>query len=323
MTRAHLIFEKECFKLGLFTRNYDKPGPGVNPDEPQKRSFFRFFDIFSRKLGHFSKTNLLYSLALIPTYIIVFVLISFVVANVVNIISDTREGLAFSTVVFSLMLTNFYVSVMGAGPATAGITYIMRNFAREEHAWIGSDFKDNVKSNFKQAAIVFVIDLAAMVVVFMAVSIYNQMPGPISLLKYVLYIFTVIFMMMHMYIYPIMVTFKLPLKDIYKNSLIFTLGKLPSNLFILIVDIFMHIVLPIIIMLAGGKYFLAILFIYGLAEIAILQIFTLFATNFNVYPKMKKYMLDVAEGGNNKTKVKSLSEEIAEEAENTEADDNK
>lgn len=299
--------------MGLFFRNFDKPGPGVDPDAPQKRSFFRFFDIFFRKLGHFSRANLLYCLALIPTYIIVFIIANIVVLNVVDLTIGIQEDAGLAAIILSFILANFYVAVMGAGPATAGITYIMRNFAREEHAWIGSDFVDNLKSNFKQAVIVFVIDIAVSILVFFSATIYSQMTGMISVLKYFLYVFVFIYMMMHMYIYPIMVTFKMPLKDIYRNSLIFSLGKLPSNLIIMIAVFFVHIVIPIFILFAGGKYFFIMLLAYGVLEIIILQIFTLFMINFNVYPKMKKYMLDVAEANNAEQRIKSLAEEIAEE----------
>ncbi|MGN1093332.1 MAG: DUF624 domain-containing protein, partial [Monoglobaceae bacterium] len=215
--------------MGIFFRNYDKPGPGVDPDAPRKRSFFRFFDIFFRKLSHFSRANLLYSAALIPTYIIAFFVVSFIILNTVGEILGMQDGAGFTVIILTVIFTNFYISVMGAGPATAGMTYIMRNFAREEHAWIGSDFKDNVKSNFKQSIIVFVIDIVVTVVMFYAIYIYGQMSGAISYLKYFLYVISFIYMMMHMYIYPIMVTFKLSVKDIYRNSFIFALGKLPSN----------------------------------------------------------------------------------------------
>ena len=32
--------------MGLFTRNFDKPGPGVSPDAPAKKGAARFFEIF-------------------------------------------------------------------------------------------------------------------------------------------------------------------------------------------------------------------------------------------------------------------------------------
>lgn len=34
--------------MGLFTRNFDKPGPGVSPDAPRKKGAARFFEILGR-----------------------------------------------------------------------------------------------------------------------------------------------------------------------------------------------------------------------------------------------------------------------------------
>ena len=294
--------------MGIFFNSYNKPGKGIDPDAPQKRSFFRFFDIFFRKLSHFSRANLLYSAALIPTYIIAFFVVSFIILNTVGEILGMQDGAGFTVIILTVIFTNFYISVMGAGPATAGMTYIMRNFAREEHAWIGSDFKDNVKSNFKQSIIVFVIDIVVTVVMFYAIYIYGQMSGAISYLKYFLYVISFIYMMMHMYIYPIMVTFKLSVKDIYRNSFIFALGKLPSNFLVMIALFFIHIVIPILILYFGGKFFAIMLIIYLIAEIVIIMSLTQFLVNFKVYPKIKTYMLDVIEEKNKKRDTDSDAE---------------
>ena len=43
--------------LGLFG-NYDKPGPGVDKDEPKKAAPVRFFEILWRKLSKLVQLNL-------------------------------------------------------------------------------------------------------------------------------------------------------------------------------------------------------------------------------------------------------------------------
>lgn len=286
--------------MGLFFRSYLKEGPGVSPDEPQKRSFFRFFSLFGRKFSHFIRANLLYCVSLIPTFVIVFFLMSYITVNSIEPIyaqvgDESGTGTTMLTMLFSLLFSLLYVSIMGGGPVTAGITYVMRNFAREEHAWIWSDFKDNVKSNFKQSSIVFVTDIIVVLLLFVASYVYKQIGGTIGCLRYFLYVIGIMFALMHMYIYPLMVTFELPLKDLYKNALIFAFGKLPSNLFVALVLTVIHVVFPVALVLCGGKYFMLCLFVFVIAELLILPIFSAFLVNFNVYPKMKKYMLDVVE----------------------------
>ena len=52
--------------MGLFTKNYSKPGKGVEKDEQQKRPFFLFFELFFAKFWKMIQLNLLYLLFWIP-----------------------------------------------------------------------------------------------------------------------------------------------------------------------------------------------------------------------------------------------------------------
>ncbi len=277
--------------MGFFISSFDKPGKGIDPDAPQKRSFFRFFDIFFRKFWHFVRTNLLYSLALIPTFVIIFLISIFFLGRVfLNVSSQIApDDMSTVMIISGLIVTNLYIALWGTGPATAGMTYIMRNFSREEHAFIWSDFKDTVKSNFRQSLTVFVIDIFVLAFSYVAIVVYSNVGGIIGLLRYAVYVFIVVYTMMHFYIYPIMITFDLPLKDIYKNALIFTIGHLASNLFTFLMVLLVHAVLPICAIWYGG--FALILLLVIILEPVIVQAFSSFLVNFNAYPKIKKYML--------------------------------
>ena len=276
--------------MGIFFNSYNKPGKGIDPDAPQKRSFFRFFDIFFRKFWHFGKTNLLYTLALIPTFIILVMLMIFPVSTVMG---EADQGAELFIV--AIILVNLYISMWGAGPGTAGRTYIMRNFAREEHAWLWSDFKDSFKTNFKQSLAVFVIDIIAAALFYIAIVVYSQMPGLLGALKYAIYMIIFVYTMMHFYIYPMMVTFELSLKDLYKNALLFALCKLPVNILVIVILLFIQVGLPVLAILYGGTYYMLLLFLILMLEMVVTQAFSAFLVNFSVYPAIKKYMLDVME----------------------------
>ncbi len=301
--------------MGLFFNSYNKPGKGIDPDAPPKRSFFRFYDIFFRKFWHFCKAGMLYSAALIPTFIILFMLslpVSGLLMNAELVASADPTTITLMSIIICLSACNFFVSLWGSGPATAGMTYIMRNYAREEHAWLWSDFKDAFKSNFKQAIAVFVIDLVAVVLFYVAIMVYSHMPAPLSYLKYVIYVIIFIFTMMHLYIYPLMVTFKLKFKDLYRNSLIFAFACLPSNIFIIIVQAIVHIVIPFYIIMSAGQFTIIMLILHFVMEIVLTQAFSLFLVNFNAYPKMKKYILDRIEAENPVTNDKDENNNAGE-----------
>lgn len=302
--------------MGFFTPSYDKPGKGIDPDAPQKRSFFRFFDIFFRKFWKFIKINLLYVLVSIPTFALIFFL-SGIISNsflsmngteemfrsIAEQIAQASENAGGADYQYSVLVVTFdlfirliisylFMTLWGMGPATAGITYILRNFAREEHAWLWSDFKSSFKNNFKQSLIVFVIDIVVFLLLYTAFVVYSQMTGALSMLKYFIVVIAIIYTIMHFYIYPMMVTFDLKLKDLYRNALIFALGKLPSNLFILVILLLIHVGSAFAAVVYGGNYAMLVLFVVLLLEILLLQSFSAFLINFNTYPKMKSYMFE-------------------------------
>lgn len=52
--------------MGLFSAHYDRPGPGIPKDAPQKKGFKLFFEVFLREFFELIKLNLLYVLFCIP-----------------------------------------------------------------------------------------------------------------------------------------------------------------------------------------------------------------------------------------------------------------
>ena len=295
--------------MGLFVRGLGKPGKGIDPDAPQKRGFFRFFDIFFRKFWHFVRLNLLYAVISIPAFFIIFFLAGYIsngflgTENAQNLLhtlaeqsgGDPAEWVARMQFLFDVVVrfsvAYLFMNIWGLGPSTAGITYVLRNFAREEHAWIWIDFRDALKANFKQSILVFIIDLLAFVLFFFAIRFYILMGGVVGLLRYVVYVVAILYTFMHLYIYPLMVTFKLSLKNIYRNALLFAVGRLPGNLLITVLLFGINAGVIYGTRFLGGSVANGFLFI-GLALIVFVMFsFSAFITNFYVYPQMKRYML--------------------------------
>lgn len=52
--------------MGLFSSNYNKPGPGIPKDAPQKKGVELFFDILGREFWSLFTLNFIYILACIP-----------------------------------------------------------------------------------------------------------------------------------------------------------------------------------------------------------------------------------------------------------------
>lgn len=277
--------------MGLIFHSFDKAGLGVDPNTPQKRSFFRFFEIFFRKISYFSKACLLYNVTLIPTFIIIFLLlspISGVIMSGLSSIAADDTGAAIMYLAVCICITNLFIALWGSGPATAGMTQIMQTFAKEEHAWIIGDFKDAFKSNFKQSIAVFIIDIAITVIFYVAIAVYSQLSGFLSIFKYLIYMMIIAYTMMHLYIYPIMVTYKVSLKDLYKNAFVLAFAYLPSSLLIIAAIAAVHIGLPVLVVLFGGRYGLMLLFIVLILELIITRAFSAFILSFNAHSKFNR-----------------------------------
>ena len=52
--------------MGLFQKNYDKPGKGVSKNEPKKRGFFRFFELYIRNFWKLISAQFWYILLCLP-----------------------------------------------------------------------------------------------------------------------------------------------------------------------------------------------------------------------------------------------------------------
>ena len=278
--------------FGLF--DYSKPGKGVDKNAPQKHRFFLFFELFFRKFFKLIQLNMMYFIIILPfiaflTYIALenfSVPVEYIQDNVLLYIFFWLLDLPSSTTGLPPFLTWILILASGIlfGPATAGMTYILRNYAKQEHSWIWSDFFERLKLNFKQGVLAGVIDTLVLVsfILYMTFnpsdnSLFSQY---MQLFKYVAIVVFIIYNIMRFYIYTIMVTFDLRFIAILRNSWLFVVLGILRNIFTIL---FCGI-------LIAGMSFLDFVFVPLIA-------FSLcgFITVFNAYPVIHKFMIDPKE----------------------------
>ncbi len=297
----------------MFGRSYMKEGKGVNKRDPNEKRIKIFFEVLFRKLWNLCKLNLLYVLTCIPTFLVMLIVSGIVSSRITDASSGVLAqamGLAAPDmanaefarymVIFDIairVVISFLVTVFwGMGPFTAGYTYIQRNYAREEHAWMLSDFFGKTKQNFGQAFLVWITDLVFFSVTAIALIFYSQQAGAIRYMSYVMVSVMLVYTLMHFYIYPCMVTFKLSLKDLFKNSLIFALLEGPKNLLIALVLLAIHIGVPYIAIAFAWPVLSWVVFI--ILEFVILVALSGFIVNFWVYPTIEKYIIEAEKAAN-------------------------
>ena len=118
------------------------------------------------------------------------------------------------------------------GPFTAGLSYVTRNWARDEHAFIWSDFKDAVKENWKQALVLSAITSILPLAGYVGWKFYGNLSAQniIMIVPQVLVVLVVIIWSISItYMHPLTVTYKLKTKDIIRNGLLLGVARLPMS----------------------------------------------------------------------------------------------
>ena len=109
------------------------------------------------------------------------------------------------------------------GPFTAGLSYVTRNWARDEHAFIWTDFKDAIKANWKQSLILSVITSILPLAAYVGWDFYGQMAqkNMILIVPQVLVVLVgIVWAISITYMHPLVVTYDLKIKDVIRNRLL-------------------------------------------------------------------------------------------------------
>ena len=251
--------------FGMF--NYAKEGPGVAKNAPKKRTFFAFMEIYGRKFWKLAIAGLLWALTSLP--------------------------------------------IVTRGWADAGLTFITRNFSREKHAFIKEDFIDSIKKNRKNALIIGIINntVTGIFIFNLIFTLRHVFPGVMLLfgwtpeqvkalgeldtmgliLMALSLIGYVTFTWMKYYIPFLMITFKLSIKQVYKNAFLFAAANMKVNLLISAILILIY-VLMLFILLTFPYVMVALLLI--IFSLTILPAFRSFLIQYSIFPAIKRLIID-------------------------------
>lgn len=123
------------------------------------------------------------------------------------------------------------------GPWTAGVSYVTRNWARDEHAFLWSDCKDAMKENWKGSLVISAITSVVPFLVYLCWNFYGQtvtdgmaMGILMQLGQMIPVMVGIIWYLSVTYAYPMLVTYQMSVKTVIRNSLILAVGRLPQSL---------------------------------------------------------------------------------------------
>ena len=208
---------------------YGKQGQGDYTVEnmPQNRRQL-FAEVLKVRWSGLFGVNLLYMLFWLPGIVWTFM-------NVLTVLSMLTSETATYTVsdfsnLFATYLLVMIPCVTITGPFNAGVTYVLRNWARDEHSFVVSDFKDAVKANWKQGLLAALIDGVMPSLIFVCWRFYASLltTSPLYIIPTGLVLLMgVVWLLAKMLVFPMLITYELKFADVLRNSLLLTLAKLP------------------------------------------------------------------------------------------------
>lgn len=204
---------------------YGKAGKGDYriSDMPQNRIQL-FGAVWKVRWSSIFGVNLLYMLFWLPTFVWTIINISLLLTADTSLLGENASGLMMT------YLIGLVPCIFITGPFTAGATYVMRNWARDEHSFVWSDFWDAVKANWKQALPVSLISGLMPLLMYVGWVFYGSLSSTSIIYVIPLCLMFLVFTLWklsEMVIYTMMVTYDLSLKNLLRNALLLTFAKLP------------------------------------------------------------------------------------------------
>lgn len=182
----------------------------------------------------------------------------------------------------------FNLLIIPAGLGEVGQARIARVAARNRHSF-GSDYFEAIKKNWKLALGTGIIN--NIIFIFSGMSLYtmitnSEAASPLMLIITAFALTLITFI--KYYTSPIMLTFNVTFGQLYKNAIILSFAGFWRNLTILILHVTAHVIilLPLLIDIYVGTGIAITLYLL------LIPAFTSFATQYNVYPVMFKYMIE-------------------------------
>ena len=262
---------------------FQRNGRGISKKEAASRNYL---DILGRHFWHIMGASFWYALSNLLFFGAAYVLFSayFGGENLITIAKLFLSGKSF------LLPIVPFLPLMLTGPFTAGFTYVIRNYAKQEHTFLRSDFFDYSKRNLRQALIVSIASYLVMYLLLQALVVYNSIflaSGiPLGILYTLFAIVAILLIIMSFYIYPLMVTFRMSLKVILKNAWAFTVMKLPQNL----------IIFAFLLAINGGLFYLTAVVwmlpeVFFLLAAFLLTGFTSYTANYYIWHVLDKHIV--------------------------------
>ena len=190
-----------------------------------------FFETLRVRYGKLFLLNMILMMFWLPTIIWFTInLAAFLFSVESELLFRTDIAVIVQDVLYKKLLMPFLLVMIPcnavAGMGNAAATFVVRNWASDEHASVWEDFKDAFKSNWVQGLLAGLLQGVGNMLFLVALQFYAVNVGNsvfFGIITGVVLLCALIFSMMQMFLYPLLVTYRLKLSALYQNSLSFTM----------------------------------------------------------------------------------------------------
>lgn len=191
--------------------------------------------------------NFLYLLCWIPA--ILWSYLNLVQLNAIAAgISDANLG----DLIYSYLLVLFPLSAI-TGPFTMGISRVLRNWARDEHAYAAGDYFAGAKENWRQGLLYGLINGALPLLVCICWNFYTGMAGgsPLFYLPLAIALIAGLLWILSAQLMPtLIVTYRLRFTGVVRNAVLMTLAALPKAIAVKLATLAIPVVLLLLMQFA-------------------------------------------------------------------------
>lgn len=259
---------------------YGKSGKGdYRKDDLPKNRWQLFWEMLRIRFSGLCRLNLTVFAAWIPTMVVAIIVFNALIsASGIETRVDETSGAAYTVLtyaeqtdengvvvaeggsaavdgLFQMALLLLIPCILITGPVQAGMAYVTRNWARDEHAFAWSDFKDAVKENWKQALGVSAITAVIPYLMFTCYRFYGEMqvrsmffivPQMLVIMLGAVWALSLVFL------YPLMVSYKLSFGQLIKNAIMLAIARLPMTVGIRLVTLVPLAIAAVVMLFTTG-----------------------------------------------------------------------
>lgn len=179
----------------------------------------------------------------------------------------TFMGRVADLIILNVLCIICCLPIVTAGASISAMYYVTLKMVRNEESYIVKGFFHSFKENLKQGIIIHVIMLVVGAVLAFDFYFTRVMQDQGTYYKILTYIFMVgiaVYLMVFIYIYPILSKFYNSVKNTFRNALLMSIRHLPYTLLMLLIT-----ALPIASLFTVPKVFAFVLMFYFLMGFAV------------------------------------------------------